>query len=450
MDLKGKWNHWVGSPTDTRLTHRTFNVIMLLTASILAFMAPLNLLMGFLWLSICWAVLGIVVLFVFYIVRFKKRFALGLYIYAAAGYLVMTLSYFLNSGSYGPTPILMCLFLMLLVVISPPRMHLFWVIAHGAFITAAFIVEYLHPELVPNTYGGEFHRAADMWLSTVPMFFFTYIILKIYIGGYRKERAVANQLAKDVDYRNQELGALNVKKDKLLSIIAHDMRSPLNSIQGYYELIRSKEESISLNDRERLEEKLTEMISGTLTMLDNLVYWSRSQMESNRLTCVSVNLAEVAHEVLQLERTIAHRKSITIGLTVDEKCECALGDRGMIVLVLRNLIGNAIKFTPEGGSIHVFCRVIDGRSCMSVTDNGIGIQKDRIHGLFSVQSVTTYGTNHEKGTGLGLSLCQEMIEAMGGSITVESTEGKGSSFTFCLPQGNVPANLIPQLEPITH
>lgn len=450
MDILGKWKQLVGLPHEVKLTRRTFNVIMLLTASILAFMAPLNLLMGFVWLSIGWAVLMFVVLFVFYIVRYKGKFALGLCMYALSGYLVMTLSFFLNSGSYGPTPILMCLFLMLLVVISPLRMHLFWVLAHGVFITALFIVEYLWPELVPNTYVGEFHRTADMWLSTVPMFFFTFLILKIYIGGYRKEREIANQLAKDIDHRNQELGALNVKKDKLLSIIAHDMRSPLNSIKGYYELIRSKEASITEAERERIEEKLTEMISGTLTMLDNMVHWSRSQIESNKLACVSVNLVQLVHEVLQLERTIAHRKSITIGLTIEERCEWALGDRGMIMLVLRNLIGNAIKFTPEGGSIHVFCRFMNGRCCISVTDNGIGIAHSRIQDLFSVQSGTTYGTNHEKGTGLGLSLCQEMVEAMEGSIAVESVEGKGSNFTFCLPLGSVPAHSLPQPEPVVH
>lgn len=448
MDIKGKWKQLVGLPHEVKLTRRTFNVIMLLTASILALMAPLNLLMGFVWLSIGWAVLMFVVLFVFYIVRYKGKFALGLYIYALSGYLVMTMSFFLNSGSYGPTPILMCLFLMLLLVISPLRMHLFWVICHGGFISALFLVEYLRPELVPNTYVGEFHRAADMWLSTVPMFFFTFLILKIYIGGYRKEHEVSNQLAHDIDHRNKELGALNVKKDKLLSIIAHDMRSPLNSIKGYYELIRSKEQSISAAERERLEEKLTEMISGTLTMLDNLVFWSRSQIESNKLACVPVNLVQLVHEVLQLERTIALRKSITIGLTIEERCEWALGDRGMIALILRNLIGNAIKFTPEGGSIHVFCRFIDGRSCISVTDNGIGIPNNRIPSLFSVQSGTTYGTNHEKGTGLGLSLCYEMSEAMGGSISVESIEGKGSKFTFCLPQGSAAAPSKPRIEPV--
>jgi two-component system sensor histidine kinase/response regulator len=170
----------------------------------------------------------------------------------------------------------------------------------------------------------------------------------------------------------------------------------------------------------------------TTGLMENLLQWAKSQMQSNSVRPQKLEVVNLINEVTQLLRIQAEAKSIRMESHVDHQFQ-VYADRDMVNLVLRNLVANAIKFTPENGKITI--RAQEKRSFIevSVTDNGVGISDENIDKLFN-EYYTSKGTANESGTGLGLMLCKEFLAKNGGQMKVESKEGKGSTFSFTLPK----------------
>ncbi|MES1224529.1 MAG: HAMP domain-containing sensor histidine kinase, partial [Bacteroidota bacterium] len=169
----------------------------------------------------------------------------------------------------------------------------------------------------------------------------------------------------------------------------------------------------------------------TTGLMENLLQWAKSQMQANTIFPQRFDIAETYNEVVHALRLSAKSKTITIGNNFSEPLY-VYADKDMINLVLRNLISNAIKFTPEKGKIFIRANNQDGCAEISVMDTGIGISKENLDRLFK-EFYTSNGTSNESGTGLGLMLCKEFLNKNDGAITVKSEEGKGSTFTFTLP-----------------
>lgn len=238
------------------------------------------------------------------------------------------------------------------------------------------------------------------------------------------------ELYQEMDVQRQKLLEANQFKDKIFSIVSHDFRSPLISLQGL--LMLMSEGEITTDELKFLSQDLTERVNVTVTFLENLLSWAESQLEGYKPALRTVNIHNTVAEKISLFRAEADSKGIRLINDVDEAYQVFV-DANMIKLVLRNLISNAIKFTPENGEIRISCRHREAEFIISVADNGIGIPLSILDKLFSGQKFTSLGTHNEKGTGLGLSLCKEFVEASGGQIWVESTEGEGSIFSFSIP-----------------
>ena len=226
---------------------------------------------------------------------------------------------------------------------------------------------------------------------------------------------------------------LNAAKDKFFSIIAHDLRSPFNSILGFSELIL---ESIEEKDFDKVEEYTKIVLNsskGAMDLLTNLMEWSLLQSGQMKYNPEYFDIVELIDKVKQFFQNIADQKEIHL-LTKFEANIQIYADKEMTSIVLRNLISNAIKFTPDGGQIMITAVAEKDQLTVTVTDSGVGISSERIDTLFSVsENVSTYGTRNEKGTGMGLVLCKEFIEKNRGRIWVESLIGVGSTFSFTLP-----------------
>jgi len=225
----------------------------------------------------------------------------------------------------------------------------------------------------------------------------------------------------------------NITKDKFFSIIAHDLKSPFNAILG---LTNALIEDYRNLDEKRIESLLKTIKSSSeraFELLENLLVWANTQTGHIDYKPQPVSLKDLVDESIALLDGPAANKGIRIESELKAEC-IVMADRQMILTVLRNLISNAVKFTPFGGRIGIavnpgqdFCEV-------SVRDSGIGIPKEYIEKLFRIETKhSTRGTADEKGTGLGLILCKEFVERHGGKIWVESEEGRGSTFYFTLP-----------------
>ncbi len=244
------------------------------------------------------------------------------------------------------------------------------------------------------------------------------------------ERKQAVQIIKENEIKLREL---NATKDKLFSIIAHDLRSPFNGILGFSELLIENIKDFELDESEKYLRIINSSAKNTLILLDNLLNWAKSQTGRIAFKPQKLTLASIISESIELSKAVAMEKGISLAHKEADNME-AYADKEMLEIVLRNLISNAIKFTKSGGHISVLSKKEQSQVEIAVSDNGVGMSEETINKLFSIEANhTTKGTADERGSGLGLILCKELVEKQGGRIWVKSELGKGSVFKFSLP-----------------
>ena len=266
------------------------------------------------------------------------------------------------------------------------------------------------------------------------------LILVLYRSYYlkirtNKEMKIWNEeierQKENIIYQSAKLEELNRTKDKLLSIISHDLKSPLNSILGSLNLLERG--LISTDEFTEFIPGLSRNVNYTSSLLENLLYWARNQLNGGTsVNPEKVDLNAVASDKIELLKPQAAHKEVSLDIEVSDTVY-AFADDIMIQIVLQNLISNAIKFCRAGDRITVFAYQQENQSIVCVQDTGAGIAHENLKELFSKKSFTTRGTDNEKGTGLGLQLCYDFVEKNNGEIWVESEPGLGSAFYFSLP-----------------
>ena len=298
-------------------------------------------------------------------------------------------------------------------------------------------LEFYYPSLVqyPFTAGkGQFlDRVTAFPLPVVAI----YIAIRFIRRSHDKARSAAEEKTIAVETSNaqillqkDQLESSNIEKNKLMSIISHDLRTPLMNVQSYLEMLNENE--LETAERQHLEQALLKSTNNAMDMLSNLLHWTKSQMEGANVHLLEVKLLTVLQSTLEIEKVHALKKDISLSYTIPADLTVS-ADVDMLQLVVRNLISNAIKFTPVGGVIAVEGQAISNECKITVSDNGHGIPADKQEQIFSIKAEPSFGTNNERGVGLGLVLCKEYIERQGGRIGFESTFGFGSSFFVFVP-----------------
>ncbi len=238
--------------------------------------------------------------------------------------------------------------------------------------------------------------------------------------------------------QNLELAGLIATKDKFFSIIAHDLINPFTSLLGFSELLFHDFETYDEKTRKTYIEAIFESAHNTFKLLENLLSWARSQQGKIEYNPSVVNLHSLIDDNLTLFNQLVHKKNILLESKLEEDMFLTT-DRDLINTVIRNLVSNAIKFTPEGGKVTVSANLIsndhnDSMVEVSVMDTGFGMVASHVDKLFRIESnYSSTGTQGETGTGLGLILCKEFVEKCNGKLSVKSVLGKGSVFTFAIP-----------------
>jgi two-component system, sensor histidine kinase and response regulator len=234
----------------------------------------------------------------------------------------------------------------------------------------------------------------------------------------------------EMEIKNKELEKLNKIKDRILSVISHDIRNPLASMEMMLELMKTG--GLTIQEIAMVTDSLSESLTETNNFLNNILEWSKNQMSGIHAKPTLLNVKDSVIENVRFCKWQAERKNIQLISDVPDKLR-AFADREMLRIVLRNITTNAIKFTKENGHIQIGAEKLNGHVKMWIKDDGVGIKPADRPKVFGVDNFSSKGTANEIGTGLGLVLCKEMIESNGGSIWFESEENKGTTFFFTLP-----------------
>ncbi|MHB1146813.1 MAG: sensor histidine kinase, partial [Lutibacter sp.] len=242
-----------------------------------------------------------------------------------------------------------------------------------------------------------------------------------------------HKMKDEIDGQSNKLKQLNSTKDKFFSIIAHDLKNPLNSIAGFTELMMENNEIYNAEKRLKFLKIIKGSTAKVSNLLDNLLIWANSQSGNLKFNPKKIELIQQVSNVCSFLEIQAINKEISI-LNKVEKSIFVKADENMIDTILRNLISNAIKFTQAKGEIQIYSTLKNDFVEITVKDNGVGMSESEIASIFNVNEINSnLGTSNEQGSGLGLILCRDFVESHGGKIWVESGVNQGSEFKFTLP-----------------
>ncbi|MEC5144985.1 HAMP domain-containing sensor histidine kinase [Chitinophaga sp. 212800010-3] len=300
------------------------------------------------------------------------------------------------------------------------------VIGVSIIIIAAFVAIVLLPQ---PAYLGPVVPQQRVWANVGVSLFFLVLALSFF-------KYIQSDYQREVEQHREDLLAMNKDKEKLFSIVAHDIRSPLATLESLLDMFRR-----GLYDRENMgeaAEMLHERVSQLGGTLDNVLRWSARSMRGIQTKPRHFLLAPVLTEVLQFFKLIIAQKEITVDVQLSVAA-ALYADRDQVSVILRNLVSNALKFSRTGGRVELTA-VNDGNQVViRITDCGVGMDNQRLKSLFTTQQLPAFGTGGERGTGLGLLLCRDFIKQNNGAIEVESSPDMGTCFTIYLPKGDAPA-----------
>lgn len=270
--------------------------------------------------------------------------------------------------------------------------------------------------------------------SVVSFMVFTMVKNSIQKARHDKERLekLLTERTQEIEKSREQLANLNEKKDFIFSILSHDLRSPLTTLKGFLSLLID-DSDLSKEDVKRHASNIRNSVTSSLDLIDNTLFWSLSQTGNITYTPTTFSLDEMLLKISNLYQLTADKKQIKFSVAVNEPVK-VFGDENMVYVTLRNLVSNALKFTPEGKSVKVSAVKNHQFAEITIQDEGIGMSPSYLERVLAEEHLPVKkGTSNEKGTGLGLILCKKFILMNSGELKVNSTEGKGTEFLLKLP-----------------
>jgi len=278
------------------------------------------------------------------------------------------------------------------------------------------------------------HNRPDTWVSTIKLPLCDKDGNIIGTFGISRDITEHKLTEEEIKLKNELLQTINAEKDKFFSILAHDLKGPLSAFLGATQILTEEIQTMTLEEIKEITISMKESAYNIYGLLENLLEWSRLKRGMMNFSPEKINVKQTTTACIEVLKESAHKKKIKINYSLPEDLEI-YADSHMFETVIRNLISNAIKFTPKSGEINVSATTTtDNNIEIKIRDTGIGMNKELIDRLFLLNEKTNRkGTEGEPSTGLGLFLCKEFIEKHNGKLWVESEEGKESTFSFTIP-----------------
>lgn len=377
------------------------------------------------------AALPVIISFVVLWLNSTQRYELALLVYFIF-YPVFTCIIYMNGMNLGVE-----LFFVLYGILT---VFFFQDIGYMLFTAALSMMSYFILSVVLKNYQYQlkslnfFVYMLNQLIAMLYIFYGLYLI-KRENSGYQasilwQKKEISDQ-ADMLKSQANELAELNVLNNKLFSVISHDLKTPMYALRNFFQ--NAKDLKLSAREVKAMLPDVISDLNYTTGLMDNLLHWAKSQMQSNEVRPQMLDINCMVNDVVQLLRLQAEAKGIAIERKTEDDV-IGYADRDMINLVMRNLLSNAIKFTPKGGSIVIGTHEYDTFSEVYVRDSGVGISIEQLQKINDNSFYSTNGTSSESGTGLGLSLCREFLLRNGGRMMIESEPGQGSTFSFTLPR----------------
>lgn len=417
------WQSLVGQKTEFSLEARIFHAvtaIAILTASI-------NMVVNFtigliLYGFIVVPLLGILG-FGYYLSRFKNRLQLAVGIFAVTFNVICGLTYFSSEGSGSVNLFTFILIVFLLSFLCDKRQFKVWIPLTIIHVSILFALEFFNPDLAKPLYSSKQNKLIDITQTWVEVAIMIAVITFFIQNAYRNEKELAKS-------RLLALTHANDAKNKMFSIVSHDLRAPLATIESYLSVLNQID--LSNEEKKAIEKDLLAATRQTSEMLQNILYWSKDQMLGMNVQLEVLNLFETLKPTLTLQQMLAKEKNLNLQYAIDSSKQ-VLADQNLLQLIVRNLINNAIKFSHPGGNIFIEAYNEEAKCVIKIADEGKGMDVERNEDIFSIQQQSTQGTNNEKGVGLGLLLSKNYTELQHGKIWFESNSPKGTIFYLSLP-----------------
>ena len=285
-----------------------------------------------------------------------------------------------------------------------------------------------------TTPSSDFYDTLGQVIITRSAIFLTLLLTGL-LGIFFFQRMVDKQF-QVVEAQNKKLTLMNLEKDRLFSIVAHDLRSPISGIQGLSQILLDEIDSLSPEEKIRIISSISRSSDNVLKLSEHLMQWYQTRKGILTAKPEHFNFGAIVEEVVELYDEKAEKKEISIETNIPASLQ-VYSDLNMTEAIIRNLLGNALKFTPHGGLIEIAAKDIPGSDNIEITikDNGIGMDSQTRESLFKENFIASKpGTDKEEGTGLGLAICHEFVEKNKGTIRVESTLDVGTRFIVTLPK----------------
>ena len=290
---------------------------------------------------------------------------------------------------------------------------------------------------------GAAHKSpeSNIWIPICSVvWFITFAALLLYINNQsiklEHSNSTVGRQKEELAVSNLELEKANASKNRFISILGHDIKSPLNSIKGFIDIYESN--LVSKEEASSIMKDLGKVVANTLDLLENLLSWARVNDKKIDANLQEIDLTGIIHEINELFAGSSQMKDITLVFEQNHPMK-VLGDKDMLSTIFRNIINNAIKFTPNGGMVTIQADENQNDFLIKVIDTGIGMDEQKKKELFQLdKEIHSFGTAGERGTGLGLVLVREYLNIHNGEITVESKVNEGTTFHLRIPKNPNP------------
>tara|TARA_R110001592_G_scaffold238127_1_gene497521 strand:+ start:92438 stop:93703 length:1266 start_codon:yes stop_codon:yes gene_type:complete len=409
-----------------------FNATLIIVFFFNLFLMSLNIYIGnYLLFGFC-VFISIIIAGYLYLLRVKKAYKTAFYTASLTIYPLLAYNFVHNDGINGPTFYVFLLIHLIILSIVKSKYYLFWTVLNVVFFTVLYYIGLYHENWIPLNYGNNEEIFTDQSLTYTACIIGISLVAASLKRFYEVQKNRVKRQKLELIKLNRSLKQTSDKKDRIITIISHDLKNPLQSIIQTLELINSGD--LTEEEAKFLREELLKTTNRTYQMMENILEWSSFEIKNVAGREKKMQVKALFEDTVEILKVISKQKRIQLQVNYLENPMVYI-ETDRLLLIFRNLVQNAIKFTPTGGLVTVNINSSEEQLVLEISDNGIGISPDRLKNIFEQDIKSTYGTDQEKGTGMGLHLCFQSAHKLNGQLNVKSTEGVGSSFKLVIPTG---------------
>ncbi len=435
--LKPFFQSIIGKEDEFDLHSQIFHRITSLSAVALVVALLLSFFLNMSELSLMLVAILMVLGISYWISRVRKNLKWGLYLFMGSAHALLITNFFLNSGIRGSSTIIGLLVLSIVFAISPKHIKRFWAALQFLLLGGLYWYQYQYGNEHILTYPSRTSEFLDSFFSYFIGIGFLYLLFQVITRKNRLQRKDLILREREIREQRDQMASTNENLYKLMSLIAHDVRNPLASIESY--LDPDTQELLTEKEKKEFNEELRNLVRNTSHMLDETLHWSRSQALEN-----SDSIAHFREEAIGrwLNSTIDHLKGMAKSKQIHfledyDGSQHLVCDSNLLTVVIRNICQNAIKFSEAQSTIYFKVSEDSQHMIFEVEDGGTGMPPESIAKILNGKAESKLGTAHEKGTGLGLQVSQEYIKLHQGRLEIESSEGQGSTFRILIPKAGL-------------